>query len=149
MVIFLCCMVLACLYWLCCLVLFGLFFGILNFTGLVYLDSFSHSFPIIDILCFVFVLVVLVLCLLCQMLQFSLDFPFLIAPSVFSGFSILDCPFGFLGFLIYRCILHVWSVTWVQFMFIWLVNQYNIVNTRHLYLFINVMSLLTCAPNPL
>jgi hypothetical protein len=36
--------------------------------------------------CFVFILVVFVLCLLCQMLPLSLDFPFLVAPLVFSVF---------------------------------------------------------------
>ena len=35
-------------------------------------------------------------------LRFSLDCPFLIAPSVFSGLSILDCPFCFLW------IVHSW-----------------------------------------
>jgi len=31
-----------------------------------------------------------------SMLPISLVCPFLIIPSVFSGLSILDCPFGFL-----------------------------------------------------
>ena len=35
-------------------------------------------------------------------LLFSLDCPFLIVPSAFSGLSILDCPFGFLW------IVHSW-----------------------------------------
>jgi hypothetical protein len=36
------------------------------------------------------------LCLVYPMLAVSLDCPFLIAPLVFSGLSILDCPFDFL-----------------------------------------------------
>jgi len=50
----------------------------------------SNTYYVV-LFCFTFVL-----CLVYPMLLVSLDFPFLIAPSVFSGLSILDWLFRFL-----------------------------------------------------
>jgi len=49
-----------------------------------YLCLFTYS-GVKDILCCVFVLFVLILCFVYPMLPVSLDFPFLIAPSVSSN----------------------------------------------------------------
>jgi hypothetical protein len=54
-----------------------------------YLCLFAHS-GVQHILCCVFVLFIIVLCTL-AMLPFSLDGPFLIAPSVFSYVYLIGC----------------------------------------------------------
>jgi hypothetical protein len=72
-------------------------------------------------------------------LQFSLDCPFLIAPSVFSGLSILDCPFSFpwivhswlplqfsldCPFLIVPSVFSGLSILDCPFSFLWIVHSW-------------------------